>query len=143
MKVSIQDRDFRSAFLREAKTREAKIRACFLIGEIRNPRATNVLIENILVTADVPTHYTRIPLWGPYPCQDALAKIGKPAEWRLIQLLSGTESNEMKAGALKVIQHIEGWRGAVLVLEEAWEKAGVHERKNLTPILERARKEAP
>ena len=62
---------------------------------------------------EAPDEYTKRPLWGRYPCQEALAKIGKPSEWRLIEILSRTEREEVKAAALKVIQDIEGWRGAV------------------------------
>lgn len=128
------------AFLQETKTQETKTRVCFLLGEMRNPRSTRPLIENILVKAEVPETYTKEPLWGANPCQEALAKIGKPAEWQLIEILTGNEREEVKAAALKVIQKIEGWRGAVFVLEQSWEKAALDKREELGKALERARK---
>lgn len=131
-----------SSFLNEAKSQESKVRACFLLGEIRNPRATRVLLDNLFVEADVPTQNTRIPLWGRYPCQDALAKIGKPTEHTLLELLSSSASDQAKNAALKILQHIEGWRGAVFVLEQAWERAGLEERKGLEKALQQAKKEA-
>lgn len=73
------------------------------------------------VKASVVQEGSRLRLWGAYPCQEALAKIGKPAQWRLIETLTGEAGDEVKAAALKVIQKIEGWRGAVFVLEQAWE----------------------
>lgn len=129
-------------FLGEAKTPEAKVRACFLLGETRSPRATRALVEHILLQVESPERYTKTPLWGPYPCQDALAKIGKAAEDVLLETLAGHSGHEVKAAALKVLQRIEGWRGAVFMLEQAWERAGLEERKSLEKIIEQARKEA-
>src|SRR5215203_5103075 len=48
-----------TVFLNEATAQESKVRACFLLGEIRNPRATRVLLDNLFVEADVPTQNTR------------------------------------------------------------------------------------
>jgi hypothetical protein len=129
--------------LTETKTPGLKVRACFVLGMTRSPQAVGYLIENIAVQADVPERYTSLPLWGRYPCQEALARIGKPAERSLFAVLSRSGDVELRASILKVLELIEGRRGAVLVLEEALERAEGDERKSLEAALESAKGRAP
>ena len=126
--------------LRSLRDPEPKARICYLLGEVGDPRATSVLIENILVKAEVPPAFTRTPPWGQFPCQEALASIGKRAEHGIIDVLSKPASDETRVAALHVLQSLEGWRGAVFVLGEARERAGPEERKSLDGALEEARK---
>jgi hypothetical protein len=127
--------------LREAPSAEKKGRVCFLLGEVDNGRSIRPLIENLLVKVSAAEEDTRIPLWRTYPCQEALARMGKPAEFQLIEILSGSESEQMKAGALNVFREIEGWPGTVFVLEQAMGRAGLEQREQLGKALEKAKKE--
>jgi hypothetical protein len=126
--------------LRTSSNPEVQGRACYLLGEVDSGHSMRPLIEYMLVKVSVPMEQTRKRLWGPYPCQDALVKIGGASRYYLVELLGGAEGEEKKAGALRVLQHIYGRRGAVAVLEESWEKAGFEERKELEKALDEARR---
>jgi HEAT repeat protein len=129
--------------LREAPSAEKKGRVCFVLGEVDNGRSVRPLIENLLVEVSVDEASTRRPLWGKFPCQDALAKMGKPAEFQLIDILSNSESESVRAGAFDVLRKIEGWRGTIFVLEQAVDGAEIGQRGRLEKALEKARKEVP
>jgi hypothetical protein len=129
------------SLLRETRRSSVRVRACYLLGELRDPRATRALADHLLLEADVPAAITKRPRWGPFPCQEALIKIGKPVESQLMKILADPSRAEaMKAAALHVLQSIEGWRGAVYVLEQELEGADSAAREGLEKALVQARK---
>lgn len=130
------------SLLADAKTAERKARYCFVLGEMGLGTAAEVLAANLMVEVATPMEYTRIPLWGKHPCQEALAKLGPQARGVTIRLLSKPGSAKLRSAALRVLQVAEGSKGAVRVLGGALEGASPEQRRGLEEALALARLEA-
>jgi hypothetical protein len=122
--------------------KEVKVRACYLLGEMRARRSARELVEQILL-ADVVIDQEGRRLWTQFPCQEALVKIGYSSERHLIDALAQETHEARRSAELKVLQEIEGPRGAVLALEQRWKGAEGAEKAALEAALEQARRDKP
>src|ERR1035437_772729 len=81
----------------------AKAYSIFLLGELRttNTTAIEILIEKIDLKA--PRQLAlRLPLWGKYPAEEALAKIGKPVVNPILTYLPN-ETNQLRRQLMCVV----------------------------------------
>lgn len=124
-----------SDLLRDGQTPERKARACRVLGFIRSSRAAQVLIEKVLLEIEpsAPTEAGYQP--QRYPCQEALVKIGKSIEIKLVQALAATREPTTRRALLNVLCEIDGPGDAVALLERALENAVGDGRRNLEAAL--------
>ena len=81
-----------SALLRGPSSDAVKARACYLVGEYGDAASfTDVLVDNITVLV-VRGEGGKIPLFGAFPCAEALAKVGRAVDDRIVRLIAGTDS---------------------------------------------------
>jgi hypothetical protein len=114
--------------------RDQKIRACYLLGYFRAVSAVNVLGANFTLTTGPRHDIDKIPRFGPYPCLEALAYIGKPAEGKLVELLKSTADKVLRHNILDSIIYIEK-RHAPAVLRDELGQAKTVEAERLREAL--------
>jgi len=88
------------------KSEEKKVRICYILGEHRNPSAIPILINNLLLKSEIDDPYTKLPLWGPYPAQQALMKIGHKAIPEMIKILKDSNEEKRRELACGVISEV-------------------------------------
>lgn len=113
---------------------DVKIRACAILGYYREERAIQALVKLVALEAPIPTEIDKIPLWLRYPCMEALAGIGKPAEAELVRLLMSTEREDLRGALLGKLIFIERERTAD-ILREALNGARREEAARLEEAL--------
>jgi HEAT repeat protein len=118
---------------------ELKTRACFLLGEYRAFRAVPDLIENLALETSLDDG-EKIPLWGYYPCQEALSKIGRPAERALIAVLASSDDPRRRDGAFETLRSLKGNESLLAQLQRAEETATADEIKRLQQSVEQLKK---
>lgn len=126
--------------LRSSAPPEKKARVCFLLGEFGAYRTLSWMIENISLKVENRGELEKIPLWRQYPCQEAIARIGKPAERALIQLLVDTDKDDVQELVVQAFIYIEGRDGAEFTLRRAIIEAPQGKAEKLEKALERLKK---
>jgi hypothetical protein len=121
--------------LRTSNLVDAKVRACYLLGEFKAERAVFEVIKNIGLTVER-GDTDKIPLWSRHPCVDALSHIGKPAERVLIRFIASNEKKDLQALALDALVYINGFKRTPSILEDALQDASGLEATRLRQALE-------
>ena len=97
----------------------AKVKIIYLLGELRVLAATDVLIENINLTAERMDPKTRIAKWGRHPAQEALIKIGPYASRMIMNIIASPKFDEAKVdGYAAVLVEIESPRYALMKFQD-------------------------
>jgi hypothetical protein len=107
-----------AGLLRSSASSELKTRACFLLGFYRAERAIDELVDNIDLEVDVTGEQSKIRQWGRFPCAEALAYIGAPAQEKLVRLLASSDEKVARQQALEALTFIHK-KDVVTVLQEA------------------------
>ena len=121
--------------LQTSGSKDAKIRACYLLGEFRAERAVDEVLKHIDLKAEAQEDAGKISLWSLYPCVDALSHIGKPAEKAILELISTSDKKESRDLALRALVHIEGRKVARVILEEQLSRASAGAADRLKAAL--------
>jgi HEAT repeat protein len=126
--------------LRSSTSPELKARICFLLGAYRAERTVNELIQNIDLDTGIHGEKSKIPLWGRFPCMEALVYIGRPAREKLVHLLATREEKTVRQQALEALISIEG-RNAIGLLQESLEHSQGEEARRVRGALEDIKKQ--
>lgn len=107
----------------------------YLLGQLRAVYAVTILIDNIHLEAEKVDPKDRIGRWGPYPAQQALARIGKPAVNMILDRI-GKENSELRRKLMcLVICDVDGNEIGRLLLRARLDKASGVEKNNLDLAL--------
>ena len=127
--------------LEMSTSNDKKIRLCYLLGFYRGEGEVGQLMLNAGVRAPRgPDEFGKIPRWREFPCIEALAAIGRPAEGKLVQLVASHASADVRDAALKAMFWIKG-ACAADVLRKALEEADEPEAQRLREAVEKFERE--
>jgi hypothetical protein len=124
----------------------AKVRIVHVLGELRDPRALDVLIENMnLKSATVTYEEDRLPRWSSWPAREALVKMGSFAVARIIEVIGSNKFDEKCVEAYaQVIKCVEGLHYGEIRLQSGMALGGTDKmRKQFEMVIDRLKHPQP
>jgi hypothetical protein len=109
-----------------------KCAAAFYLGEMRISEAAPCLAAHITLHWEGDGGLnTRLSILAPYPAEDALVKIGKPASKHMLENLESSSDLRLRELSVHVLQRIEGVGVARFMIQEAIVKQADEKKKDL------------
>jgi HEAT repeat protein len=124
--------------VRSVKDHDKLIRICFLLGEYRATEAVAELASRITLEDKerAKGRLRKLPLWGRYPAQEALVKIGTHATPNMLGILTTSDDELTRQLAAEVVRDVYGREVARVVIEQALAKqTDAQKRKRLDEAL--------